>query len=131
MLRTIPIRTVAMGALALTAPACVDDSVNTPPVAVAGFDQRIQLVEGAPGEVVLDGTGSFDPDGDPVEHRWAVLRAPSGLTLLGEARTAREPRVQLTVPGLYVFELVVSDGLDTSAPDHVNVFAAPPEQQQE
>ncbi len=118
----------AAAALLLALAGCATDEVNAPPVAVAGFDQRVEMPADGPAEAFLDATASFDPDGDPIEVRWAVLRAPSGLTLLGDARTAEVPRLELTVPGLYIFELVVTDGVDTSAPDHVNVLVARPAQ---
>jgi hypothetical protein len=46
---------------------------NQPPVAV--FDPQFPEIEGEPLVVVLDASGSYDPDGDPiVEYNWAVSK---------------------------------------------------------
>jgi hypothetical protein len=111
---------------ALLAPAgCGEPEVNRPPVAVAGDDMRVETVDGR-AQINLNGAESFDPDGEAIEWRWSVIRAPSGLQIFGENRTASEPRLDVGATGLYIFELVVTDGVDVSAPDHVNVVVAPP-----
>lgn len=44
-------------------------NINHPPVADAGSDQTVQ--EGSP--VILDGSGSFDQDGDTLSYTWAQV----------------------------------------------------------
>jgi len=47
--------------------------LNQPPV--AAFDALFDTVEGEPLVVVLDASGSSDPDGDPVvEYLWAISK---------------------------------------------------------
>ena len=112
-------------AVALFSAACgAADDPDLAPVAVAGVDQRLTLPPGGTVELVLDGARSFDPEGAPLHWRWQAVQSPNGLTLVGRARTDLESRVKLSTPGLYVFELVVSDGLLDSAPDHLNVLVA-------
>jgi hypothetical protein len=48
-----------------------DYRINAPPVADAGPDRTIECTSAAGASTTLDGTGSFDPDGDPiVEYLW-------------------------------------------------------------
>jgi hypothetical protein len=89
--------------------------VNQPPVADAGSDQSVN--EGA--TVTLDGTGSSDPDDDPITYQWSV---PAGITL--SSTTASQPT--FTAPEVeedtdYTFTLVVNDGTEDSTPDQVTV----------
>ena len=45
---------------------------NDAPTADAGIDQTgVQ-----PGEIFLNGTGSFDPDGDPITYEWTQIAGP-------------------------------------------------------
>jgi hypothetical protein len=45
---------------------------NSPPVADAGPDQ----LGAAPGPIVLDGSASYDPDGDPMTFQWTQISGP-------------------------------------------------------
>jgi uncharacterized protein (TIGR03382 family) len=71
--------------------------------------------------VKLDGSGSFDPDGDALTYTWTQLSGPA-VTLTG-ATTARPtftPRV--ANDETFVFQLVVNDGKENSAPANVTVY---------
>ncbi len=90
------------------------DSINGVPVAEAGQDQTVQ----AGAVVTLDGRLSSDPDGDSVSYIWSQV---SGTRVsLNNSNTAT-PSFAPTVEGVYVFELKVYDGKDTSSPDTVTV----------
>ncbi|NOT44078.1 MAG: hypothetical protein HOP14_05680, partial [Acidobacteria bacterium] len=93
------------------------DEPNAPPVADAGVGQRV-----SPGDVVqLDGSGSSDADGDPLTFAWRLVSAPNGsAAVLGNATTVA-PTLTTDLPGDYVVELVVNDGMADSAPDQVIV----------
>jgi len=56
-------------------------------------------------EVVLDGSGSFDPEGEKLAYRWRQVAGP--VVELKDARTPW-PRFTPTGPGRYEFELVVA-----------------------
>jgi hypothetical protein len=88
---------------------------NATPRASAGAD--VALVCAQPGSTVpvrLDGTGSFDPDGDPLTFTW----------LENGAQIASGPAPEIAlVPGIHAITLVVSDG-GTSAQDNVQVSIA-------
>jgi beta propeller repeat protein len=77
---------------------------NKPPVASAGADR----VWETPGLAVLDGTGSYDPDGvDRLRYAWKQVGGP--LVELRNADTAT-PSFACDAQGQYAFELTVNDG---------------------
>ncbi|MHC4520140.1 MAG: PKD domain-containing protein, partial [Planctomycetota bacterium] len=92
---------------------------NQLPVANAGSGRVWQT----PGVVTLDGTGSSDPDPvdkDRLTYSWTQVEGPAVTLENGETATpsfAGEPG------GIYVFELVVSDGFGDSAPSQVQMVA--------
>jgi hypothetical protein len=100
--------------------------VNRAPVAVVA-----PVEASAPGrEVVLDGAGSMDPDGDgPLTYQWVVRSRPVGAqATLVEPEAARTVlRLDAAVPGEYVVELSVTDaaGARSRVPARVSVVAAP------
>jgi FG-GAP repeat/K319L-like, PKD domain/PKD domain len=98
---------------------------DTPPVANAGADAAVAV--GAP--VTLDGTASFDPDGDPITYRWAVTDAPAGSTAAPADPAAAAPAFTPDLPGAYTLALTVNDGTLDSAPDGVTVTATAPANQ--
>lgn len=85
---------------------------NTVPVAIAGPD-----ISAVPTLITLNGTHSFDPDGQALTFSWSQIPAPT-VTLLN-ANTPT-PSFQTALPGAYNFRLDVSDGLATSS-DFVTV----------
>ena len=102
-------------------PSLIDAAIvfvrNVPPVADAGADQDVSVFD----TVQLDGSGSSDFEGDPLSYEWTLLAAPSGSTAALSSTTAADPTFEPDVFGAYVFQLVVSDGFDASAPDTVTV----------
>jgi len=117
----------AIGGLALIDMGAAESpypGANTPPVAIAfargGFRQN--------GTVVLDGTRSFDPDGDALTFLWSQVAGPpvtlsSGnapfVTLLNPG-TSRAPATGVftnlvSLPTSVFLELTVSDGKASSS----------------
>lgn len=92
-------------------------SENQAPVADAGVDQRVTQGE----VVVLDGSGSFDPDANTdaeLAYEWYQIAGPP-VTLLNP--TTAHPSFKAQQQGLYVFSLLVRDGQDDSIPDSVTI----------
>ena len=86
------------------------------PVADAGEDQT--LLKDSPrsrGQVLLDGSDSHDPNGDPLVHMWL---GPFG-TLFGESVEALVPE------GVYTVSLIVSDGTAMSEVDTADIEIMP------
>ena len=97
---------------------------NRAPTANAGDNATVD----AGMSVMLDGSGSMDPDGDNLTYAWA-LAAPEGSTaVLADADMAM-PSFTTDVVGAYVVELTVSDG-EYSDSDSVTISAVDPAQNQ-
>lgn len=92
---------------------------NSPPRADPGPDQTV--FRGS--WTILDGSRSSDPDGDPIVS-WRWKRASGRRARMVMERSSR-PRVEFDEEGVYVFSLVVSDGLAESAPAYVTVKVVP------
>ncbi|HYG67375.1 MAG TPA: PKD domain-containing protein, partial [Anaeromyxobacteraceae bacterium] len=90
------------------------------PVAVAGPDRAV----GVRGTVVLDGSNSTDPEDDPLAYEWTVASTPLGATAALSSSSAAKPAFTWDGAGTYVLRLVVSDGIDRSAPDELVITAA-------
>ena len=84
---------------------------DNPPVADCGLDQVLLLGKKA----VLDGTSSFDPDGETLSYRWSFASLPTDSALGNAAITRRftsRARFDPDVAGIYVAELMVDDGTE-------------------
>jgi hypothetical protein len=90
---------------------------NRPPVANAGPDQTIPTGTVA----ALTGSGSSDPDGDPLTYSWSLVSRPIGSDAVLDNPAAVMPGFVVDVPGTYIIELIVHDGSASSAPDSVTV----------
>ncbi len=81
-------------------------ATNLGPVADAGtdFEQPAALV------VNLDGSASYDPDGDVITFQWQFVDTPAGslATLLNDSYS--DPSFYADVEGSYTVSLTVSDG---------------------
>ena len=91
---------------------------NQAPTADAGPDQTGGSTDFV---VTLDGSGSTDPENDPLSFQW-VLTPPtlSGATL--SSGTAEKPSFTPDVTGTYYADLTVSDGSLDSSPDQVMIW---------
>lgn len=86
---------------------------NLPPVADAGVDQTLEATTSTGTRVVLDGSGSSDPEGASLSYRWVDERG----TVVGNTSV-----VPLELPlGTQRFQLTVTDPRLQSASDEVLV----------
>jgi hypothetical protein len=90
---------------------------NRAPAADAGDDATGSV--GIP--VVLDGSGSSDPDGDELDYAWEVADAPSGSSAALSDWDTSAPTLVPDEAGVYAISLVVSDGALESDADTVEV----------
>ena len=89
------------------------------PVANAGPD----IGNIRPGQTItLDGSTSFDPEGDPLTYSW-FLSTPVGSAAVLANPTSVRPTFTIDRDGDYVAQLIVNDGLLNSAPD-IAIFSS-------
>ncbi|MGR9106888.1 MAG: PKD domain-containing protein [Gammaproteobacteria bacterium] len=91
-------------------------TINSPPVADAGPNQTVMVGD----TVLLDGSGSTDVDGNALNYHWS-LTPPAGSSAALSDGNIVNPTFVVDVPGTYVAQLVVNDGLVDSAPDTMMV----------
>src|SRR5262249_38708189 len=101
-----------------------DGLANSPPTTVtistensrttadAGQDQTVAV--GA--TVQLDGSASFDPDGDTLTYDWSLTTLPSGSSASLSDSTAAKPTFVADQAGTYIAQLIVNDGFLASLP---------------
>ncbi|MFM9888410.1 MAG: PKD domain-containing protein [Burkholderiales bacterium] len=69
-----------------------------------------------PGEdIALDGSGSFDPDNNPITYRWTLTPPPESRAVLSDPAAVR-PTFTADLPGDYGIQLIVNDGTVDSGP---------------
>jgi hypothetical protein len=98
----------------------VVSTINSKPVADAGPDQELSKK----GDTIqLDGSGSSDPDGDPITYTWTIIEQPPKSSAVLSDDQAVKPTFVADSLGTYVIELLVTDGqgLDSFAIDEVVV----------
>jgi cadherin-like protein/surface protein with Ig-like domain/K319-like protein/FG-GAP repeat protein/PKD domain-containing protein/VCBS repeat protein len=92
-------------------------TVNVAPVADAGADQAVYVGD----TVMLDGSTSFDVDGDSLSYSWSLTAVPTGSSAALDDPTSVTPTFSVDIPGTYEASLVVNDGLLDSVADTVTI----------
>jgi len=95
--------------------AVVADDDNMPPVAIAGSDT---VISSSPEYFVLDGSRSHDDDGTIIRYVW---RRISGENVHIETADKPVTKVKVNGPGVYTFELIVTDNSNKKGVDTVEV----------
>jgi len=93
---------------------------NTRPVAEAGPDQNVFAWIDGNAAVTLDGSKSYDPDGDKLSYLWNWAVDGNSYEANGV-----NPTIKLPV-GEHKIELIVNDKLSDSQPDDVNITVVGP-----
>ncbi len=94
-------------------------SSNWAPSAYAGPDQYVL----AGSLVALDGSGSFDMNGDPLTYRWSFFSKPQGSTAALSDAAAVGPTFTADKDGSYILQLVVNDGQADSYASTATILA--------
>lgn len=111
---TVTVQLVVSDGSSLSDPDTVDITIknaNNPPVADSGDDATIK----AGATTALNGSGSFDPDGDAITYQWQQVGGP--IITLSDA-IAQNPSFSApaTAGTDLIFKLIVSDDLESSSP---------------
>lgn len=93
-------------------------SQNLAPIAIAG--DKIEVKLGEPAN--LDGSSSYDPNGDSISYRWNLINKPSESSSVLNNSNSKFADFTPDKVGDYVAQLIVNDGLVDSAPDTVRVI---------
>lgn len=86
-------------------PGSIAYAINNPPVAVA-VDQTVEATSVSGAYATLDGTGSYDPDGDVIEYSWAYYSGPAVITF--DDSTSPTPTALFPL-GSTIIRLTVTD----------------------
>ena len=97
-------------------------SLNRAPVANAGGGLSVNVGT----TILLNGTGSYDPDGDPIAYSWAFYSKPAGSTAVLLSNTTSRPSFTPDIAGTYIVALAVSDGKLISQISSVTLTATNP-----
>ncbi|WP_101297754.1 PKD domain-containing protein [Halegenticoccus soli] len=97
-------------------PADAVAAENEPPLVDAGLDQTVERGS----TVLLDGTGSRDPDGRVASYRWSIT-SPDGRSVSPENASAPETSFEATRRGRYEVRLTVVDDDGASRADTLYV----------
>lgn len=89
---------------------------NSAPVADAGADKSVIALGNT---VQLDGSKSYDLEGDPMTYQWAFVEKPEGSAAVLSNVASPTPAFVADIHGTYRLSLVVSDPWVASAPDEI------------
>ncbi|MBN1187270.1 MAG: PKD domain-containing protein [Bacteroidales bacterium] len=92
------------------------------PIANAGRDSVVVAAR----YTTLDGSGSYDPDGDMITYLWTCVSSPVGSDCSISAFADTDPVAFLRLDeyGVYLIKLVVNDGVSDSEPDTVRILSS-------
>jgi hypothetical protein len=113
--KTLMIIAVARFTVALT----LVPPINQPPMANAGPAQSVFVQQ----TVTLDGRASSDTDGDPLTFQWSFVTTPTGSRATLSSPQTSQPTFVPDLPGTYMVQLLVNDGMVNSIPSTAAITA--------
>jgi hypothetical protein len=96
-------------------------NANLAPVASVGAGLNVYVGT----TVTLNGTGSYDPNGDSLLFSWAFVSKPAGSSASLSGSTTARPSFLADVAGSYVIALAVGDGSLVSQISTTTITASP------
>jgi hypothetical protein len=113
-----------------TAQLIVNDGVtnSSPATVVISTSSSVPVANAGPAQVVrvgtlvqLTGAASTDQDGNPLTYAWSFLSVPTGSTAALSNPSIVNPTFVADLTGIYVVQLIVKDGVVSSAPSTVTI----------
>ncbi|MGA1824109.1 MAG: right-handed parallel beta-helix repeat-containing protein [bacterium] len=93
---------------------------NASPIAVVKTEHRCSVGD----VVILDGTKSYDPDGDALNYLWYFITAPSESTTRLTQIDAPKLSCKLDKPGVYKISMIVTDRWGAEAEEsQITIYA--------
>ncbi len=92
---------------------------NTNPVAMTGNDTTVATYK----EFRLDGSHSYDDDGDELTYLWEIISAPEGYIQSFRYPDTYNPIFRPKQEGIYQISLVVNDGFTDSEANNISITA--------
>jgi hypothetical protein len=96
-------------------PFSVPTATNNAPIADAGIGQVVSVNS----TILLNGSGSGDPDGETLTYYWSLTSTPMGSSATLSDPSSVSPTFYVDLTGTYEVELIVNDGTVDSIPDIV------------
>ena len=90
------------------------------PQANPGMNQNVAVGQ----QVTLDGSASADSCNDPLTYQWVLTTRPRGSATTVVNRKTATPTFVPDLPGVYVAQLIVSNGVASSTPATVTIHAS-------
>jgi len=112
---------VSDGSLSSVADTVLLITENQQPTANAGPDQTATVGQ----SVTFNGSGSSDPDGNPLTYVWSIVSAPASSTAALTNANSATPQLVPDLAGSYQLQLIVSDGTLDSVADTVDLSVSP------
>ena len=112
-----PVSTGGAAATETSTPTATSTPIPPNAVAKAGPDQDVERG----GLITLNGSGSEDPDNEPISYTWTQIYGPD---VTGGVGVVKGPTPLLTAPdsvGTVILELRVNDGHGDSPPDTIRL----------
>ena len=100
----------------------ITGNVNNAPVADAGINQSVAVGS----TVNLDGSASFDVDGDALNYQWVFVAKPTASQITLSNATTDSATFTADVEGNFVLGLVVNDGQLDSSQSQIYISALAP-----
>jgi len=95
---------------------------NSQPIAEGGADQSVTQLS----QVLLNGSGSSDSDGDPLSYTWGFVSCPNNSCPSLTGADSATPSFSAEQLGSYELQLIVNDGQASSYPDYLTVNVGAP-----
>ena len=112
---------VSNGGSVVTVTSTTKAAANLPPIANAGLDKSVLVGT----TVNLNGSSSYDPNGDAITFDWSFITRPSGSNANLNSPASATPNFIADSQGIYMLSLTVNDGKSASSISKVIITSSP------